>query len=131
MAEAHELTELQVDVMRVLWSTGGASAQDVRAALSERELAPTTVATLLARLEKRGLVTHETEGRQYVYRAVVSEDEIRGSMVQGLADRLFGGDVAELVSHFLEAHDVAPGDLEKVREMIADKQSRMRRRKRS
>ncbi len=130
MSDTHELTDLQVDVMRVLWQSSGATAQDVRAALAARELAPTTVATLLTRLEKRGLVAHDTEGRQYVYRALVSEDAIRDSMVKGLADRLFGGDITALVSHFLEAQDVAPGDLDKVREMIAAKESELRRRKR-
>ncbi|MEQ8768565.1 MAG: BlaI/MecI/CopY family transcriptional regulator [Planctomycetota bacterium] len=132
MSETHELTDLQVAVMQVLWESPGATAQDVRAALEadhRRELAPTTVATLLTRLEKRGLIEHETIGRQYAYRARVSAEDIRGSMVRGLADRLFGGDVAQLVSHFLAEHEVAEGDLVKVREMIAAKERELKKKR--
>ncbi len=53
------VTGLQLDVLRALWAAGTASASQVHETLSERrQLAPTTVATLLKRLEKRGLVTH-------------------------------------------------------------------------
>jgi len=76
------LTSLQLDVMRVLWARGEATATEVHADLAPgRRLAPTTVATLLRRLERRGLLAHRTEGRQFVYRPAVSEDAVRSSMV--------------------------------------------------
>jgi predicted transcriptional regulator len=92
-----------------------------------RELAPTTIATVLSRLEKRGVVGHVSQGRQYLYRPRVSESEVRRSMVSGLTDLLFGGDVAALMSHLLDAGSVRPGDLEKVRSLIADAESRSSR----
>ena len=89
-----------------------------------RDLAPTTIATLLSRLERRGVVSHTTQGRQYVYRARVSEGEVRRSMVSGLTDLLFGGDVAALMTHLLDVGSVRPGDLEKVRTLIAEAEGR-------
>lgn len=118
-----ELTELQLAVMRVLWDRTEAPVADVHAALApDRGLALTTVATILSRLEKAGLVGRRPEGRHFVYRALVSEDEVRRSMVSGLADRLFQGDVTALVSHLLTEAEIADGDLERVRQLILARQ---------
>ena len=120
MAEPHQLTELQIAIMRILWDRKEATVAEIHSALlDERGLAPTTVATLLSRLEKRGAVKHSTVARQYVYYPLVSEADVRSSMVADLTEQLFAGDVAELVSHLLRAQDMTPGDLEKVKELIA------------
>jgi len=118
-----ELTDLQLSLMRVIWSRGEVAVADVHEAVeAERGLALTTVATILTRLEKAGLVARRPAGRHYLYRALVSEEEIRRSMVSGLAERLFHGDVTALVSHLLDEGDIAPGDLDRVRRLIDLKQ---------
>lgn len=120
-----ELTELQLAVMRVLWDRQEAPVADVHAAMApERSLALTTVATLLSRLEKAGLVGRRPEGRHFVYRALVSEEAVRRSMVSGLAGRLFQGDVTALVSHLLTEGEIAEGDLERVKRLIDSRQRR-------
>src|SRR3982751_5445490 len=94
------LSELQIAVMRVLWRRGETSVTDVAAELAgERGLKYTTVATLLTRLEKRGVVKPRRDGRQLIYRALVSEPQVRRSMVADLIGSLFGGDPRELVAH--------------------------------
>ena len=122
MTDAPPLTELQVALLRVLWGRGEATVADICAELrTERPLAPTTVATLLSRLEKRGVVRHRTVARQYVYRAAVSEQDVRSSMVGELTEQLFDGDVAALVSHLLTSQAVGPDDLQKVRALLAER----------
>ncbi|HEX5004848.1 MAG TPA: BlaI/MecI/CopY family transcriptional regulator [Gemmatimonadales bacterium] len=119
MSDAHLLTDLQFSIMRVLWDRGSGSAAEICEALRpERGLAQSTVATLLTRLEKRGVVTHETRSRQYVYHPTVTEPEVRRTMVSDLTERLFDGDVAALMSHLLTARDISDGDLARVRQMI-------------
>jgi predicted transcriptional regulator len=123
MDESYDLTELQIAVMEVLWSKGEGTVAEVhQALLAERGLAPTTVATLLSRLEKRGVIDHRMEGRQYVYRATVSKSAVRQSMVGGLVDRLFGGDITALVSHLLGASQVDPADLARVKQLVEQKE---------
>lgn len=118
-----ELTELQLSLMRVLWDRGEAAVADVHAAVEpDRGLALTTIATILTRLERAGLVARRSAGRHYLYRPLVSEEEVRRSMVSGLAERLFGGDVTALVSHLLSEREIAPGDLEWVRRLIETRQ---------
>ncbi|HJP55446.1 MAG TPA: BlaI/MecI/CopY family transcriptional regulator [Gemmatimonadales bacterium] len=126
MPESHQLTELQLALLRVLWQRGEASVADISEALRpERSLAPTTVATLLSRLERRGVVRHRVESRQFIYAATVSEDAVRHSMLSELTEQLFDGDVAELVSHLLSAREISSGDLDKVKELIAHHESRV------
>ncbi|MPZ21128.1 MAG: BlaI/MecI/CopY family transcriptional regulator [Luteitalea sp.] len=122
MRVSYSLTELQLALMRVLWARNEATVVEVQGALeAERPLAQSTVATLLSRLEKKGLLSHRVEGRQYVYRPTVSEADVKRSMVgqfAELAEGLFQGDVAALVSHLLTAQDVEAGDLARVKALI-------------
>lgn len=116
---APPLTELQLAILRELWRGRELSVTDVHAALArERDLAPTTVATLLRRLERRGVVTHRVEGRQYLYRALVREEEATHAILNDVAERLFAGDVPALMSQLLRAREVAPGDLERLRALL-------------
>jgi predicted transcriptional regulator len=124
MPELHQLTELQMAVMRVLWEKGEASVAEIWETLRpERGLAQTTVATLLTRLEKRGVVEHRSRARQYLYRATVTESEVRRVMVRELTERLFDGDVAALMSHLLTARAVSPGDLARVKKLVEAQES--------
>lgn len=125
MPAPEKLTPLQLAILRVLWERGAAPVAEVHAALqSERALAPTTVATLLKRLEKRGLVAHRTIGRQFVYRALVDVEQARSTAVEEIAEHLFDGDLPALVAHLLSRHELAPGDLARVRALIEDAERR-------
>jgi len=115
-----QLSDLQLALLRVLWDRGEATAAEVHEALREvdRALAPTTVATLLSRLEKRGLVLHALRGRAYVYRAAVAEHEVRRSMLAKVTDFFFAGDPAALVSHLLGGREVSPEELAAIHRLI-------------
>ncbi len=114
------LSDLQLAVLAVLWNEEEATVARVREALeNERDLAPTTVATILSRLEKRGIVERRTEGRQFVYRAAVSRQEVRRSMVAQITERLFAGDPASLVSHLVTEGEIDADQIAALRDRIA------------
>lgn len=123
MGSGLQLSDQQLAFMRVLWDLGEATAADVHEALTEQgqTLAPTTVATTLTRLEKRGLVGHRTRGRQYVYQALVGEHEARRTMLARLTDYFFGGDTEALVTHLTDAQ-IGEDDLEEVKKMINERE---------
>jgi len=120
MTNRHRLGELQLAIMRVLWTRGEAAVTEVHEALEERDLAPTTIATMLRKMEDKGVVTHRSEGRKYLYRPVVTEAAVRRTMVGELTDRLFRGEVTALVSHLLSEHDIDPDELGRLRSLIAE-----------
>lgn len=118
-----QLGDLQIAIMRALWRLEEGTVSQVHSALTEeRDLAPTTIATVLSRLEKGGLIAHTTESRQYVYRPIVSKREFLRSAVSDLVEKLFQGDPAALVSHLLKESDIAAGDLQRVKAMIEVKE---------
>lgn len=122
MPDTVQLTELQIAIMRVLWARGEATVADICAELqSERGLALTTIATVLSRLEKRGVVTHETRARQFVYRPLVSEADVRQSMLEELTEQFFSGNVADLMTHLISEREISPGDLERLKAMLEDR----------
>src|SRR3954467_12358717 len=113
------LTELQTTILRLLWEQGELTVGQIWEQLyAERKLAQTTVATIVARLQRRGILARRARDRQFVYRALVTEADVQHSMVSELTERLFDGDATALVSHLLSAGDMTPGDLERVRKMI-------------
>lgn len=115
----HQLTALQISILRELWARGEATVTELWEALhTERRLAPTTLATILTRLERKGVVTHRSQARQFIYRAMVTESEVRHSMVGELTSALFEGDVPALVNHLLTAQDVSPGVLARIRSLL-------------
>jgi predicted transcriptional regulator len=114
------LGDLQHAIMAVLWGRGEATTSEVHEALrAERGLAPTTIATMLRKMEDKGVVRHRTEGRQFVYRPAVTEDEVRESMVGELVERLFGGDAKALVAHLVSEHEIDATELAKLRRRVA------------
>lgn len=115
-----QLSDVQLAFMRALWGQPGSTVTQVREflAASGRDLAPTTVSTQLGRLEKKGLVDHEVEGRQHLYRALVSEEDVQRSALVRLKEQIFQGDVAALVHQLLDPSAVDADELKQVRELI-------------
>ncbi len=115
------LGDLQSAIMRILWQRGEASVNDVHSTLlDERGLAPTTIATMLKKMEAKGVVSHRVDGRQFLYRATVSETEVRRSMVSELVGRVFEGNPAALVSHLMSEQGISRQDLEEIRRLLAE-----------
>jgi BlaI family penicillinase repressor len=117
----HRLGDLQLRIMQILWARAEATVSEVHEALSgERDLAYTTMATLLRKMEARGLVKHRLDGRSFVYRAVVAEDAVSRGMADHLVDRLFEGSLSEMVHHLLTTREVSREELSKLEKMIAE-----------
>ncbi len=113
------LGDLQLAIMRVLWQRGEAAVTAVHGDLrEERGLAPTTIATMLVKMEKKGVVTHRGEGRKYLYSPAVTEDEVRRSMVSEMTEKLFQGNVTALVSHLLEDGDLEARQVAEIKNLI-------------
>jgi len=127
----HHLGDLQYAIMRVLWDEGEATVARVQERLStgdERDRALTTIATMLTKMEKKGVVAHTSVGRQFVYRATIEEKDVHRSMVAELTQRLFQGDFSALVSHLLTEQEIDKGDLERLKKLIAEKGGKEKRR---
>ena len=119
MTRSHQLGDLQLAIMRVLWAQAEATVAQVHQELEpERGLALTTIATMLSKMEKKGIVTHRSEGRVFVYLPTISEEDVHRSMVADLTERLFEGSPAMLVNHLLTKQEIDAGELAEIRRLI-------------
>jgi len=118
---AYRLGDLQLRIMRVLWESGPASVAQVQDRLGGEPLAYTTVATMLRKMEDRGLVGHREHKRRFIYEAAVSAEDVTRSMADDLVDRLFEGSLADAVSHLLETREVSRQELARLERLIQER----------
>ena len=112
-----QLTPLELEIMKVLWETGPANVQTVQARL-ERELAYTTVQTMLNVLHRKDKVTRELQEKAYFYRPAVSRSQVMKQTVGDLVDRMFGGSAESLVMSLLETRRITPETLARLNAVI-------------
>jgi len=113
----HSLTPTELEIMSVLWETGPANVQTVQQNL-KRELAYTTVQTILNILHRKGKVRRTLENRAYLYKAVVSRRQVVSHAIGDIVDRLFGGSAESLVMSMLETEHLTPQQLAKLNELL-------------
>ncbi|MCA9074490.1 MAG: BlaI/MecI/CopY family transcriptional regulator [Planctomycetaceae bacterium] len=97
--KAPELTERELEIMQVFWDVGPQTAQEVRDELEARgrDLAYTTVATLIRILTEKGFVEQTNEERPFIYEPIHSFDEVSQSLVNHLLSRVFDGSREKLL----------------------------------
>jgi BlaI family penicillinase repressor len=115
------LTDAEARVMAVLWLRDRASVADVVAAVrKKRRVTYSTVQTILRILEDKGYVSHEKEGRAFIYRPRVDERQARRRALRHLVARLFDGSPSLLVLNVLEDEDIAREELNRLKKLIGD-----------
>ncbi len=115
------LGDLQLQIMQVIWESGEpVTVTEVQQAIKGRNLAYTTVATMLRRLEARGLVSHVSEGRRFLYSARIEPSDVSGGVARDLVDRIFGGSLADAVSHLLQSREVDASELNEIEKLIRE-----------
>lgn len=122
MARAKQpaLSDLENQVMRIVWEKAPATAELVRAALeAERPMKDSTVRTILRRLEEKGYVTHDVDGRTYLYSPVVESQNVAADAVKQIIDKLCKGSVESLLVGMVDREVVSPEVLGELAEKIA------------
>ena len=112
------LTPLELEIMNVLWESGPANVQVVQANLKSRELAYTTVQTMLNVLHRKGRVKRLLKNRTYIYRPVLSRQKAVSQAVGEMLDRFFGGSADGLVLNLVETRHLTPERLARIQQII-------------
>jgi BlaI family transcriptional regulator, penicillinase repressor len=112
------LTPLELEIMNALWETGPANVQTVQAHVKGRELAYTTVQTMLNILDRKGKVKRKLKDRAYVYRAVLSRQKAVTQAVGDVLDRFFGGSADSLVLNLVETRHLTPEKLAQIQRLL-------------
>ena len=112
-------TDAELEILHVLWKTGPAGLGTVHAQLSaQREVAKTTVATMLKLMLQKKLVRRGKGPRGYLWSAAVSRKQTADGMVGSLIDRVFDGSAQRMVVHLVEAGDISQQELEELSRLV-------------
>jgi BlaI family penicillinase repressor len=114
------IPDSELDVLKVLWDLSHATVREAMDTLraAGREWSYATVATLLDRLESKGLVTSDRRDLAFVYKPVISTHEVRQRRLTSLVDKLYQGEPGLLVLHLLKSHPLEPGQAKEVRSVL-------------
>lgn len=118
------LTDLESEVMQAVWDSGKCTVEAVHQVVSrKRNLKETTVRTLLRRLEQKGYLKHESDGRAYVYRAAEPARSLAARAVRQIIDRFCRGSVEELVSGMVDAKVLKKTDIDQLEKFVRNQRS--------
>lgn len=112
-------TELELEILKVLWRAGPASVRQVRDALVPfRDLAYTSVMTIMTIMTRKGYLRRNKAGGSYVYKAAIKEQKASRGMLQDIVDRVFAGSAVAVMQHLLETADLDADELAQLREIV-------------
>ena len=114
------LSPLENAVMQIVWDDQPVTAEDVREKMDvSHGLKASTVRTLLRRLEEKGYVSHDVDGRTYIYRAAVKQTNVAASAVRSIIDKFCAGSVENLLVGLVDDKQISSEGLKKLADQIA------------
>jgi len=121
-ARLKNLGNVEQVVMDYIWAHGPSTSEACREALaSTRPMKDSTIRTVLRRLEEKGYVTHETEGRTFIYKASDARQNVAVRAVKSIIDRFCGGSAEQLVLGMVDNAVLDRNQLERLARKIAEK----------
>lgn len=116
---SERISDAEHAVMEVLWDEAPLTATDVAGRIdAARAWNIRTVKTMLSRLLAKGALTHEEEGRRFLYRPAVTREDFIARESKRLIDRLFGGKITPLVAHMAERQALTPADIVEIEALL-------------
>lgn len=116
------LTNAELEIMQVVWDLGKASVRDVHEVLeSRKQVAYTTVMTMMKILEDKGHLRKVQLGRAYIYSPVRSRQQVTSSMLSDFLNRVYEGSARELVLNLVENSKLSDQELEEIARIIEEK----------
>ena len=125
-SKVYRLGDLQLRIMQILWQLAEAAVAEVHQALAaEGDWAYTTIATMLRKMEARGLVRHRLHERKFLYRPGVQAEEVTRKISAHFIDRLFEGSLADMIAHLLTTRQISREELSRLEALIAERKKKL------
>jgi predicted transcriptional regulator len=119
------LTEVELQMMNVIWTLGECTVKEVQTEISkDRELAYTSVATMMKILESKGILKSAKSDKAHVYSSLISKENYEKQSLEHLADNLFQGDSSMMVMRLLDNSNLSQKELQAIREVLNSRLSK-------
>jgi predicted transcriptional regulator len=124
-SKVYRLGDLQLRIMQILWQRTEAAVAEVHQTLAgEGDWAYTTIATMLRKMEGRGLVRHRLHERKFLYRPAIKAEEVTRKISAHFIDRLFEGSLADMIAHLLTTRQISREELTRLEALIAERKKK-------
>lgn len=120
MKKVPRISETEWRVMKVVWAMGPCAASEIIAELTRQDAAwhPKTAKTLLNRLVAKGALGFTKEGRAYLYRPLVKEEDCVAAASESFLERVFGGSLKPMLAHFVERKKLTRAQIEELKRLL-------------
>ena len=127
----HTLSELEREVMSIIWEKKKVTSREIREALEpERPLALTTILTVISRLKKKKYILEVPSlGRSMVFKAAIPREKVAGNRLRGLLKQFFRGSPSSLVAHLLDSESISDDELKEIRGILEEKMEKSGKRR--
>ena len=125
-SKVYRLGDLQLRIMKILWLRAEAAVAEVHQALSgDGDWAYTTIATMLRKMEARGLVRHRLHERKFLYRPAAKAEVVTRKISAHFIERLFEGSLADMMAHLLTTRQISRQELARLESLIAERKKKL------
>jgi BlaI family transcriptional regulator, penicillinase repressor len=122
MTKPRDPSKLEMQVLSVLWGQGPSTVRQVLEAMPDgKARAYTTILSVMQVMEKKGLLTHVTQGNTHIYEARVSRGKVIGPVLRGLVRNVFGGNPVAAFQHLLAESEISGAELDAIKRLIAER----------
>ncbi len=120
MKKIPRISEAEWELMKVVWAQGSCSAAEIVEALmrGDPKRHPKTIKTYLNRLVAKKALGFRREGRGYLYRPLVSQNDCVKAVSQSFLQRVFGGSLRPMLAHFVEQKKLSPKEIEDLKRVL-------------
>lgn len=126
MSDKYQLTPVEHELMEILWSIDHGSVRDVIAHLPHhRQLAYTSVSTILRILQQKKLLSAEKIGKQHIYRPILTKDNFATHSVKKMVSDVFSGNSVQLVSYLVDKQSLSIDEIEAIQQLLDAKKKEM------
>jgi predicted transcriptional regulator len=126
MTEKFQLTPVEHELMDILWKIGEGTVRDVMAHLPRhRQLAYTSVSTILRILQQKKILGTEKMGKQHIYKPLLTKKSFANYSVKTMIKRVFSGNSAKLVAYLVDQHNLTINDIEAIQQLLETKKKEL------
>lgn len=127
MSQKWTLTPVELELMDILWNIHAGSVRDVMEHLApERDLAYTSVSTILRILEQKQLVSSQKNGRQHIYKPILSKQKYATYSVKNMVENVFSGNSVELVAHLVNQQKLSRDEIAELQKLLEEKKKELK-----
>ena len=115
------LTKQELEIMKIVWNRKSATVRDVyEVLLEQRQIAYTTVMTMMKILEKKKFLKKTQQDRAFIYQPVRPKEQVIRTMVQDFVTRVFDGSAEPLLMHLVKDRHLSEKDVREITRLIRE-----------